>query len=179
MMKINKQKGFTIIESLIAISILVAAVTGATVAIQSGISSYTFSKDQIVAFYLAQEGFEQVRNIRDENALFGVHWLRGLAEVEEDPCYFGQACLVDPVNSTSAERCELGVGQCPVLRQDDDTGFFGYDAGWLPTIFTREITLSSVSEDEVTITVRVTWNKGIIPRSFVAKENIMNWNSYE
>ena len=50
------KKGFTIIESLVAISILTLAITGATSAIQAGISSYTFSKDQIIAFYLAQEG---------------------------------------------------------------------------------------------------------------------------
>lgn len=178
-MSTKYKKGFTIVESLIAISILILAVTGATVAIQSGISSYIFSKDQIVAFYLAQEGFEQIRNIRDENALAGRHWLDGLAEESGDPCYFGQACFVDPVNSTSAERCEQGVGQCPVLRQDENTGFFGYNVAWTPTIFTREITLASVDEDELTITVRVTWNKGIVPRSFEAKENIMNWNNYE
>ncbi|MEX0919322.1 MAG: prepilin-type N-terminal cleavage/methylation domain-containing protein [Parcubacteria group bacterium] len=179
MIKINKQKGFTLVESLVAISILVMAITGATSAIQSGISSYIFSKDQIIAFYLAQEGFEQIRNIRDENSLSDRHWLAGLAEDSDDPCYFGEACYVDPVNSTQAIRCELGPGQCPVLRQDDTNGFFGYDVSWSPTIFTRDITLSSVDDDELTITVEVTWSKGIVSRSFTAKENIMNWNSYE
>ena len=59
-----KDKGFTIIESLVAISILVVVITGTLTAIQTGLSSYIFSKDQIIAFYLAQEGFEQIRNIR-------------------------------------------------------------------------------------------------------------------
>ena len=73
-LQLTTNKGFTIVESLVAISILVLAITGATSAIQTGISSYIFSKDQIIAFYLAQEGFEQIRNIRDENGLKKISW---------------------------------------------------------------------------------------------------------
>ena len=62
---LQKNRGFTIIESLVAIAILIVAITGTMTAVQSGISSYTYSKDQIAAFFLAQEAFEQVRNMRD------------------------------------------------------------------------------------------------------------------
>jgi len=172
--KINTQKGFTIIESLVAITILVFAITGAASAIQSGISSYIFSKDQTIAFYLAQGGFEQIRNIRDENSLTGEDWLTGLASVSGDPCYFGQSCIVDPINSNQATRCD-GPGECPVLRQESGTGFFGYDGSWDPSIFTREISLASINDHEVAITVTVSWSKGIVSREFKARENILNW----
>src|SRR3989344_8567617 len=95
----RKSGGFTIIESLVAIAILVLAITATASAIQTSISSYIFSKDQIIAFYLAQEGLEQVRNIRDENALVGRNWLTGLSANSSDPCYFGNACIVDPLDS--------------------------------------------------------------------------------
>ena len=65
--KLLTNKGFTIVESLVAIIILVLAITGATAVVQTSLSSYIFSKDQIVSFYLAQEAFEQIRNLRDEN----------------------------------------------------------------------------------------------------------------
>src|SRR3989338_9186586 len=96
-----KNKGFTII--------------GTSSAVQSAISSYIFSKDQIVAFYLAQEGFEQIRNLRDENRLKNRDWLYGIARDSGDPCYFGNACTVDSITAVIA-RCS-GVGSCPPLRQ--------------------------------------------------------------
>lgn len=172
---INKyQRGFTIVESLVAISILVVSVIGAMSAIQSGISSYIFSKDQITAFYLAQEGFEQIRNIRDENNLSDLNWLNGIAENSDDPCYFGEACTVSPIEETNATRCSA-PGSCPVLHQDTATGFFGYNSSWPESIFRREIELSSVNANEISVTVTVYWSKGILNRQFKVRENILNW----
>lgn len=169
-----KTKGFTIIETLVAISILTAAVIGTMSAIQSGISSYTFSKDQILAFYLAQEGIEQIRNMRDENRLNNRNWLLGISNDSSDPCYFGLACTVSPVESTVPTRC-LAPGSCPPLRQNATTGFFGYNAGWPVTIFRREIQLTSVNADEVSVLVTINWNKGTVSRQFKVRENILNW----
>lgn len=172
--KRSHKEGFTIVESLVAITILVVAVIGATSAVQSGLSSYIFSKDQIVAFYLAQEGFEQIKNIRDENHMTGNGWLSGLSESSSDPCYFGEACTVSPVESQAATRCP-SVGNCPVIRQDASTGFYGYNSSWTPTVYRRQIMLESISSHEIAATVTVSWNKGLITRQFKAKENIFDW----
>ncbi|MSR87890.1 MAG: prepilin-type N-terminal cleavage/methylation domain-containing protein [Candidatus Zambryskibacteria bacterium] len=169
------KRGFTIIESLVAITILVAAVIGAMSAAQSGISSYIFSKDQIIAFYLAQEGFEQIRNIRDENRLNNVNWLTGIAANSSNPCYFGSLCTVSPVESAVPSRCSGGAGSCPFLRQDNISGFFGYNGAWTQTVFRREIQTASVNDHEIAITVTVDWSKGLANRQFKAKENILDW----
>lgn len=173
--KMKKEKGFTIIESLVAISVMVAAVIGSMSAVQTGISSYIYSKDQVTAFYLAQEGFEQIRNIRDENRLNNVNWLTGISLNQSDPCYFGQVCAVSPVESLVPTRCNGGVGTCPYLRQDSVTGFFGYNVGWTQTVFRREIQLASVNSDEIAVTVVVDWSKGLLTRQFKARENLLNW----
>ncbi len=169
-----KTAGFTIVESLVAITILVLAITGAVGAIQTGISSYIFSKDQIIAFYLAQEGFEQIRNIRDENGLKNQNWLTSFTANSSEPCFFGNACIVDPVATAVPTRCSA-PGSCPVLRQDVTTGFFGYNSSWPATIFRREILLTSINANEVSILVTVDWSKGIVNKQFRAKENILNW----
>lgn len=170
----TRERGFTIVESLVAISILVLAITGTASAIQIGISSYIFSKDQVIAFYLAQEGFEQIRNMRDENRLTGGFWLSSIADASSDPCYFGQACTVDPVFSNEATRCSA-PGSCPVLRQDSVNGFFGYNLDWPESIFTREIVLTEISENEISVLVTVSWTKGIVDREFQARENLLNY----
>jgi len=174
-MKSMENKGFTIVESLVAITVLVLVITGTASAIQTSISSYIFSKDQIIAFYLAQEGFEQVRNIRDENGIISQHWLTGLSANSSDPCYFGNACIVDPLDSGGVfvERCNAGPGNCPVLKQDSN-GFYQYNSG-SNTIFRREITLTQINATEISVQVTVNWSKGLANRQFRAKENLLNW----
>lgn len=169
MTKLQNSKGFTLVETLIAITILILAVTGAFAAAQNGISSAIFSKDQIVAFYLAQEGVEHIRNLRDQNGLAGTTWLDGIAD-PGDPCAFGNTCRVDAVANTIAQ-C---VSTCPNIKLND-FGFYAYDSG-TDTKFRREIILTPVvGNKEVAITVRVTWSKGLVNREFVARENIFNW----
>lgn len=167
-----KNKGFTIIETLVAIAVLVTAITGAMSAVQTGISSYTFSKDQITAFYLAQEAVEQIRNMRDENRLNNRHWLSGISQNSSDPCYFGSACMVEPIVTSAATRC---ASTCPVLRQSPVSGLYGYNSSWTATKFQRQIVLTSVGNDEIAVTVTVDWSKGGSTRQFKARENLFNW----
>lgn len=172
---ISTKRGFTLIETLIAISILVLAVTGAFAAAQNGLSSASFSKDQIVAFYLAEEGVEEVRNLRDQNGLASTGWLNGIAASPTDPCYFGNACMIDAVANTIS-RCDNG--SCPVLKQDPVDGFFGYDSSWNNSPFSREIRVTKITPSnnhEVAVTVTVTWSKGVLSRQFKATENIFDW----
>ena len=174
MRKKTYKKGFTIIESLVAIVVMVMATIGAMSAVQFGLSSYIFSKDQVSAFYLAQEGFEQIRNMRDVNRLNGRHWLTGLALNSSDPCFFGQACIVSPVETLLAERCST-PSTCPRVRYQPSSGFFGYNPSWTASNFTRSIEFASVNANEVSVTVTVTWSKGLINRQFKARENLFNW----
>ena len=51
-MKRNYKKGFTILETLIALSIVGLGIGGATLAIRSGLSASALAKEQVKAFYL-------------------------------------------------------------------------------------------------------------------------------
>jgi prepilin-type N-terminal cleavage/methylation domain-containing protein len=174
MKKLQLSKGFTLIETLIAIAILVTAVTGAYVAATSGIVSGIFSRDQITAFYLAQEGVEQIRNMRDGNGLSSQPWLTGIAENPNDPCYFGNVCMVDAFNNALAP-CPSGAGSCSLLQEDPVNGFYGYNSDWTNTIYDREITLTQINPHEVAIGVAVKWTKGGVNENFTVRENIFDW----
>ncbi|KND48666.1 MAG: putative Type IV pilus pilin [Parcubacteria bacterium C7867-005] len=170
------KKGFTLVETLVAIGILVLAVSGAFSAAQSGLSSSVFSKDQVIAFYLAAEGVEQIRNIRDNNGLADQPWLTGLTA-----CYPNRTCTVDTVNTVSDQpvitNCAGGQNSCPNLRQDTTNGYYGYEPSWPVSNFKREITMAPVGGggNEVSISVRVIWSKGLVTRQFNVRENIMDW----
>ena len=63
------KKGFSIVEVLVAVSILgVGLALPMTIAFQA-IQTSNIARDQVIAFYLAQEGIELVRYVRDTNIL--------------------------------------------------------------------------------------------------------------
>ncbi len=193
MFKKNKQKnlGFTLVETLVAISVLSISILATFTAVQKGLQASALSKDQITAFYLTQEVMELIKNVRDENALHAISgatnpitgqpytWLSGISENVGDACYFGKTCVVDsPVgiaNSGGVTTCSGGFGTCPYIRQDAVTGLFGYNAGWTQTNFKREVQLVQVvSNVEVSVVVNISWTTGGSSRSFQIKESIFN-----
>lgn len=61
--------GFTLIEALVAISLLMIAISSPIMLAQKGLSSSILSRDQMIASFLVQDGIESVKNLRDEIAL--------------------------------------------------------------------------------------------------------------
>ena len=175
MMKIStKQAGFTLVEALVSISILVMAVVGAFTAAQTGIATSTYSKNQTIAFYLAGEAVEQIRNLRDNNSIAGRDWLFGVAPSSNDPCFPGKVCMVDAISSPTISECSGGT--CPNLNLDPANGFYGYDISYASTtIFNRQIRMTQINANEWAISVKVNWDIKDPSRSFEIRENILNW----
>ena len=63
----NHRKGETILETLIAMGILLIGITMASTIMSSSIRNINSSKNRVVAVNLAKEGLEAIRNIRDTN----------------------------------------------------------------------------------------------------------------
>jgi prepilin-type N-terminal cleavage/methylation domain-containing protein len=175
----KNNKGFTLVETLVAISILSLSIAATFTAVQNGIQNSTVAKDQITAFYLAQEAMEYIKNIRDQNALSSINggtntWLTGLSGVSGDPCYFGKVCRIDSPAQV-ATYCGTTFGTCPNLSQNPSNGLFGYTSGWTLTAIKREIQfVQKVADREVEVIVKMSWtNRGVI-KSFDASETFFN-----
>ena len=63
----NGEKGQTLLELLVALSVGIIIVTAVTVSILSSLSGSQFNRDQSLATSYAQDGMENIRKLRDQN----------------------------------------------------------------------------------------------------------------
>lgn len=178
MKNLLNKKGFTLVETLVAVTILLLATTAAMSAIQMSLQSSLYAQNQITAYYLAEEALEYVHNIRDNNALIpGNYWLEGLEEC------FANDCRVDTIASSGAGTIEPCSGSDCRLKFDADvatrqvTGY--WYGGGVPSNYTRTVRLERVNPDnpdEVMVTATVVWVAGRYSTSpMVIKTQIYNW----
>lgn len=166
------KKGFTLVETLVAISILMLSVTGPLYFASESLKAATYARDQITAFYLAQDAFEQIRAVRDNNTYNNVDWLGGISS----QCNSTTGCNIDPFgNLNGGAGPQSCSGDCGKIKLSPD-GYYGYGSGWSNTIFTRKITVvptdnpDPTQATEVKVTVNILWKSGAIDRNFEAYE---------
>lgn len=82
----HNQKGQSLIELIIAISVLVVALVATTVLIVSSINASRESKNKLIATNLGREGIEIVRSIRDSNWIDPDYFCENLTDTDEDTC---------------------------------------------------------------------------------------------
>lgn len=183
-MNTNENSGFTLIETLVALSIFAFSVLSIVVVTGQGINDVNYSKNKLSATLLADEGVELVRNIRDTYALgdaptYGWNSFKQIAELNY--CEFN--CMVDPVGdlstiSTAIKPCSASAG-CPILSKDDTSiyaGYFRYGAK-NSTPFTRNINVAKITgqNDVLIVTSTVEWTQGQSTKSVTVSEPLYNW----
>ncbi len=174
-------KGFTLIETLVAVMLLSLAIAGPLTIASKSLNATLVSKDQFIAFYLAQDAIEQVRYLRDTSALClaagsssgscaGVtDWLSRLAL-----CVSVDGCKIDTVQDT-VTSC---VGACTTLNYDAANHYYSYTSGSLsPQRFIRTIKITNTVADEAVVTVTVSWSDlaGVTHLPVTVRENIFRW----
>lgn len=181
----NKDKkfkgGFTLIEALVAISILVIAVIGPLSLASKGLSYSNYAKDEITAFYLANEAIDVIRNIRDTNKNSDKTWSEGLTGCISG-CYFDAW-----ENSITLKSPSYDEDYILKTCKKDGLVRFGYDFKLLsecqdsgstePSYFSRKVKLETVdsSGNEIRVTAVVSWvAKNGINRSITITENLFN-----
>lgn len=170
--KQNKNRtGFTLLEVIAAIFVITVGVIGGMSAVQRTITLISISTSRLTAAYLAQEGIEMVRNIRDGNWLEGrtaeVSWDQGLDGCSAG-CEAGYTVL-------GLEAPSLSSYQDRKLRIDPLNGFYNYLIGD-ETKFKRKITIQKPNPDILNITVEVSWSERGAPQSLSTQANLYRWH---
>ena len=179
----NAQRGFTLIETLVAVSFLTLAILSPMTLATQSLSSAYYARDQVTAFHLAQEALESVRGKRDENILvISQGGGAGLSDGILTGIPIGTPFVID----TRDNRMVTCSGTCPALRTDGK--FYAYGAvgttliydnqpGWVSTRFTREVRAQFIEgTDEIRVSATIRWRTGSFQeRSFTISENLYRW----
>ncbi len=167
------RKGFTLIESLIAIAIITISIAGPLWAAGQSMRAAEIAQDQLVASSLAQEGVEYVRAVRDNEYLAAYKadittgntsadaWNHFLQDVQycttaKGGCEMNLGDWDNPYPSSTGQPllpCSQGGASCasPLkLRMSGTEGIYNRTQG-SATLFTRVITVDSVGTTQVPV----------------------------
>ncbi len=156
--KIKSNGGFTLLEALVAVSILMVAVVAPITISQKGLSSAVYTKNYMLASYLAQDAMEYIKNQRDFVTIND-------EESDWDNLSIFNDCLAPTIGDTYCHintiSNDIYPGEGGVLKFNNVGGFYGYDPTWDDTDFTRKISIkldpNNNNTDEALVEITVSW----------------------
>jgi len=159
--KFRKNKGYILIEAIIAITIAVVGLLGIFSLLSRSLSLNRVVADRIVASYLAAEGIEIVKNFIDNNILAGKPWNEGLS-----------------TGVYEADYTDMGLVPATgrFINLNTETGAYGY-AELVPTLIKRTIVIRNSSDGEViTVGSRASWTtRGGGKFDINLEEHLFHW----
>lgn len=190
----NVAGGFTLVETLVAISIFTIALLGMLNITGGSISDTNYAKDKIIATYLSSEGIEYIRNLRDTYNLYQANgWNGFLNHIQVCNVDNKTGCYINPNNINFANdtqpmkalevfECPLGV--CPNFRFQPAlaTYKYNYNSGNLTSfnrkIFIKILPTQNIQDKEIEVTSIVSFTTGRRSSSVTFTTYLKNWNEF-
>jgi len=188
--KENKnERGFTLIETLVATSIFATSILALLVVLSQGIANTGYAKKKIIAGYLGQEGIEYIRNLRDTYVLYSATsqagWDSFNTKLTSSTCQAVNGCYFDDRNvlftDNSTPMTDLLLTACPssscpaaTLLYDATTGKYNYVSG-TNSGYNRKMRISQISANETKVFSTISWTQGSGNYSISFSESLFNW----
>lgn len=166
----SESNGFSLVETLVAIAILLIAVVGPISIIGNSLHQIYYAKDEMLAINLAQEGIEMVRQKRDSNMLAN--------EVPATVTAWDSGITAGTYTVDAPSFSIIACATCDTKVYKNSSGFYSQGTqgvGSVETQFTgRTIVITDVvAGREKRIASTVTWKTGGDIRSIVVTEYIL------
>ena len=191
-----QKRGFTLIETMVAIAILTLSIAGPLYTANRAIVAAETASSQLTATYLAQEGIEYVRMMRDNEYLLAYHagtnissiaWTNFLNNPISDlsaitQCIAPNKCILDPVQGVLAPltQCPVsgGQGNCTAPLYLISKGIYSeqnVSGTGVLTPFTRSIQAVFVSPADERIVSTVSWSFHGMPYAVTVTDHLTPW----
>jgi len=188
MIRAKNKKGFSLIEIVIAITTLVVVVVAATTLIVSSIRTTTTNVDNIVAYNLAQEGLEAVRNMRDSNWLSNQDWRKGGNIFwgedfdKSEGVYTVDYKNVGRIMGVEDEAVDIVYlrqyapwSLQPLIQEDDAVLYLASDLSLGVTRYTHDSSLGEPSKFSRKITIKEVGEEVIEGQPKIRVESLVEW----
>lgn len=177
---LKKQAGFSLVEMLVSVSILLLVITGPMTVASRTAKSATFATEQVQAFFLAQEGLELAQKLRDDLLLAHLSvpstianpWYRFRDTTNAGAyrfCHGASGCglewdggndtLINPLKDCTT------VSNCRMYRKTSpDRSLYTYsNTNSVITPYTRKINFYITADSKaVRVVSQVTWRTGTL-----------------
>lgn len=161
-------KGLTLVETLVAISILLVAVVGPMTIYARSITDARYAGDRITASYLAQEAVEYLKQRVYTNMNAGKSWFFGF-----NSCKNQSNCKVDVFNN---KICWNAGANCSEFLQLNASVAYDHGIGSIPTVFKRTVVLEEITANtEANVSATVSWTRAGTTKSVTITERIFKW----
>jgi Tfp pilus assembly protein PilV len=179
-------KGYSLVEVLVAISILMLSIVGPITIAAKSLQSAQYARQQNTAFFLAQEGITAANALRNDNALQSFldstadawEWV---SQPELAPCFETAGCNIDfrddtlfdnVVSCSTASNCTLQ------FSTTTNRAAFQHQSGD-PSPYTRVITFEFANPEEVIVRSTVSWTSIILGGSQEVELTTSLFNLYK
>jgi type II secretory pathway pseudopilin PulG len=163
------QRGFTLLEAIVSIFIVTVGVGGVFTLVNQTVNSNRVASSRLTALYLAQEGIEIVRHIRDSNFL-EVRWGMGGTWDQDLSAGVHYIDYTEEEKNTSNLVIWLGnryqhfsQSTCPSNPNCQDTSF------------NRSIEISYPQNYIMAVKSIVTWQERGTTHQATVEENLYKW----
>lgn len=189
--RVQQQRGFTLLETLVAVLVMSVAVASALAVTSRSLQSAAYTRDQMIAAFLATEEIDLVKNIRDNigeqmiNAAYedpprSLEWLAALTSEGTDCTASG--CDIEGLGSMAVGTdgkftdspvisCGAYPNGCPIYL--GASGYSHNSANGAPTKFSRSIVITNVTDREAHLEVSI-WAGG--QKYITLRSVVTNWH---
>ncbi len=185
LLTLNHHRGYSLVEVLVAITVLLIALVGPLTIAHSGLKRANQSKDNTLAVFLAQEGIEALVKLREDDALDASTY-SNLGEVWNNMTTIASLCPVGGTNRCGVQIAEDGSvttssfyrcsGSNCVINEHSGARvpLKQRASGGTATAYTRELSIS-VDNSLARVQSEVSWGDG--PSDSVVLESYI-YNTY-
>lgn len=152
------ERGFTLVEALVALFVLLLAVTPAFWLSSSSVNLAASVRNNLIAANLAQEGIEVIRAMRDRNWFTAQPFAAGLTGGTYQVVWDSDAVAPD----------------ADAFLKTDANGVYNYTTG-TDSIFKRTITITNVSGVELQVQSQVSWQERNRSKTVSVEAHLFDW----
>ena len=188
--KKQNKKGFSLVETLVALFVFSVAIMATMTVMSQGISNITNAKNKITASFLAQEGIEFIKNMKDSFSLEedkSLGWNKFISAINNSSCDTDGCYVLTDEYTFNMSNYPLKrdfnslVNQCQnncsiVYFKEVGVYFASVDSiGSDMTSFSRKIYFQELDDNNLKIISEVSYTQGGKTNAVSFTDYLTNW----